>query len=101
MLRMAIVPGGRESEFAGLYLALYSGMIWLPLFVFSVANEVWSIDCALYVLNIFFGLGALVLLFMQMDRALAARLSTLSQRRWAHGLGLEAVVLQLPKEITV
>jgi hypothetical protein len=84
MLRMSLVPGGRESEFAGLYLALCSSMIWLPLLVFSVANELWSIDGALYVLTIFFGVGALVLLFVDVDRALAAREHTLGLRRWAH-----------------
>jgi hypothetical protein len=83
MLRMSLVPGGRESEFAGLYLAIYSSMIWLPLLVFSVANELWSIDGALYVLTAFFGVGAVVLLGVDVDRALNAREATLSMRRWA------------------
>lgn len=84
MLRVSLVPGGRESEFAGLYLALYSSMIWLPLLVFSVANELWSIDGALYVLTAFFGVGALVLLLVNIERGLASREGTLSLRRWAH-----------------
>jgi hypothetical protein len=83
MLRMSLVPGARESEFAGLYLAIYSSMIWLPLLVFSVANELWSIDGALYVLTAFFGFGAVVLLGVDVDRALKAREATLSMRRWA------------------
>ena len=82
MLRAALVPGGRESEFAGLYLAMYSGMIWLPLFVFSLANEVWNIDGALYVLIIFLAIGMFILAFVHMDRALASRKHTLDKRRW-------------------
>jgi hypothetical protein len=84
MLRMAVVPGGRESEFAGLYLAVFSSMIWLPLFVFSIANEVWSIDGALYILTIFMGIGGIVLFFVDLERGLKTRLDTLSLRRWAH-----------------
>jgi len=83
MLRIALVPGGRESEYAGLYLALYSSMIWLPLFVFSVANEIWNINGAMYVLTIFFGIGAILLACVNIDRALAVRLDSLSRRRWA------------------
>jgi len=83
MLRIALVPGGRESEYAGLYLALYSSMIWLPLFVFSVANEIWNINGAMYVLTIFFGIGAILLACVDIDRALAVRLDSLSKRRWA------------------
>eukprot|EP01032_Pedospumella_encystans_P018065 gene18065-20577_t len=83
MLRIALVPGGRESEYAGLYLALYSSMIWLPLFVFSVANEIWNINGAMYVLTIFFGIGAILLWCVNIDRALAVRLDSLSRRRWA------------------
>jgi hypothetical protein len=90
MLRIACVPGGRESEFAGLYMAVFSSMIWLPLFVFALANEVWNIDGALYVLTIFMGLGAIVLLFVQLDRGLNARLQSLSKRRWAHVLDAAA-----------
>lgn len=82
MLRISVVPGGRESEFAGLYMAVFSSMIWLPLFVFSVANEVWSIGGALYILTIFMGLGGLVLFFVRLDRGLAARQRTLGMRRW-------------------
>jgi len=82
MLRIALVPGGRESEYAGLYLALYSSMIWLPLFVFSVANEIWNINGAMYVLTIFFGIGAVLLWFVDIDRALAVRLESLGMRRW-------------------
>eukprot|EP01032_Pedospumella_encystans_P013085 gene13085-15087_t len=83
MLRIALVPGGRESEYAGLYLALYSSMIWLPLFVFSVANEIWNINGAMYVLTIFFGIGAILLACVNIDRALAVRLDSLGRRRWA------------------
>lgn len=83
MLRIALVPGGRESEYAGLYLALYSSMIWLPLFVFSVANEIWNINGAMYVLTIFFGIGALLLGCVDIDRALDARHDSLGRRRWA------------------
>ena len=83
MLRIALVPGGRESEYAGLYLALYSSMIWLPLFVFSVANEIWNINGAMYVLTIFFGMGAILLACVNIDRALAVRLDSLGRRRWA------------------
>ena len=86
MLRIAVVPGGRESEFAGLYLAVFSSMIWLPLFVFSIANEVWNINGALYILTIFMGIGGIILFFVNLNRGLAARLSTLSLRRWAHVL---------------
>lgn len=89
MLRIALVPGGRESEYAGLYLALYSSMIWLPLFVFSVANEIWNINGALYVLTIFFGIGAVLLSFVNIDRALAVRLESLSMRRWVVTSGAE------------
>lgn len=85
MLRIALVPGGRESEYAGLYLALYSSMIWLPLFVFSVANEIWNINGAMYVLTIFFGIGAVLLWYVDIDRALAVRLESLGMRRWVQG----------------
>jgi hypothetical protein len=98
MLRISLVPGGRESEFAGLYLTLFSCMVWLPLFVFSIANEVWSIDGALYILTIFFGLGALVLLFVDLERALETKQGTLSQRRWAHVLLANAAVQGSAKE---
>lgn len=89
MLRMAVVPGGRESEFAGLYLAVYSSMIWLPLFVFSVANEVWNIDGALYILTIFLGIGGIILFFVNLERGLLTRLKSLDMRRWAHVLDIK------------
>jgi hypothetical protein len=82
MLRIGMVPGGRESEFSGMYLSMFSAMIWLPLFVFSVANEVWNIDGAMYVLMIFIGIGGIVLLGVDIDRALAARKQSIGHRRW-------------------
>lgn len=85
MLRISVTPGGRESEFAGLYMAVFSTMIWLPLFVFSVATEVWSIGGALYILTIFMGLGGIVLFFVHLNRGLEARERTLDKRRWAQG----------------
>ena len=91
MLRIAVVPGGRESEFAGLYLAAYSSMIWLPLFVFSVANEIWNIDGALYILTIFMGIGGFVLFFVNLERGLLTRLNSLSERRWAHAVDVKQV----------
>jgi hypothetical protein len=73
-------------------------MVWLPLFVFSIANEVWSIDGALYILTVFFGLGAMVLLFVNLERALLTKQGTLSQRRWAHVLLTNAAVQSSAKE---
>jgi hypothetical protein len=91
MLRISVTPGGRESEFAGLYMMVFSAMIWLPLFVFSVATEVWSIGGALYILTIFMGLGGIVLFFVQLNRGLEARQRTLGMRRWAHVIVAGAV----------
>jgi len=85
MLRMSIVPGGREAEFSGLNLALFSALIWLPLLVFSVANETWSIVGAMYLLNIFFGVGIIILFFVNIDRALEAQRRSLGYRRYASG----------------
>jgi hypothetical protein len=83
MLRTAIVPGGREAEFAGLNLALFSAFIWLPLLVFSVAKETWTIIGAMYLLNVFFGVGIVILCFVDVDRALVAQHSTLGAQRYA------------------
>mmetsp|Transcript_2981 Transcript_2981/g.6346 ORF Transcript_2981/g.6346 Transcript_2981/m.6346 type:complete len:562 (-) Transcript_2981:185-1870(-) len=85
MLRTAIVPGGREAEFAGLNLSMFSALIWLPLLVFSIANEVWSITGAILLLNVFFVVGIAILSCVDVNKAMAAQAQTLNQRRWAGG----------------
>ena len=78
------MPGGCEAEFAGLTYVSFNTLQWLPLLVFSVANEVWSIDAAMLLLNVFFLVGIGVLMCADIRRGLEARGRTLEARRWLH-----------------
>jgi MFS-type transporter involved in bile tolerance (Atg22 family) len=84
MLRSALVPGGAEAEFAGLLLTTGNACGWVPLMVFSVANEVWTIEGAMLTLLAFFAVGGCVLCTIDMKRAVMTTLNSLGQRRWAN-----------------
>ena len=84
MLRSSLVPGGLEAEFAGLLLTTTNATSWIPLMVFSVANEVWTIEGAMLTLLPFFIVGGLILSTINMNRAVTTVYESLSQRRWAN-----------------
>jgi MFS-type transporter involved in bile tolerance (Atg22 family) len=82
LLRATLIPGGKEGQLAGLLVSTGSVLSWLPLLIFSVANEVWTIEGAMITLTGFFALGIFILSFCITDRGVTAALNTLSQRRW-------------------
>lgn len=84
MLRSALVPGGVEAEFAGLLFTTTNAFGWVPLLVFSVANEVWTIEGAMLTLLAFFAVGGGVLCTIDMKRAVMTTFKSLEQRRWAN-----------------
>ena len=57
ILRSALIPGGSEAEFAGVLVTTTSITSWIPLFVFSVANELWTIEGAMITLIGFYLFG--------------------------------------------
>jgi hypothetical protein len=57
IMRSALIPGGSESEFAGILMTSTSATSWVPLFVFSIANELWTIEGGMLTLVGFFLLG--------------------------------------------
>ena len=61
IMRSALVPGGSESEYAGFLLTSTTATSWIPLFVFSIANEVWTIDGAMLTLVGFYLIGSILL----------------------------------------
>ena len=83
MIKAVLVPGGSEAEFAGLSYATGSIFQWLPLLVFTFASEIGSLDAAIYSLNGFYFVGAIIIGFVDIDRALVAKHHTLHRRRWA------------------
>lgn len=82
LLRATLTPGGKEGQFAGLLVSTGNILSWLPLLIFSIANEVWTIEGAMVTLTGFFLLGIIILSFCVTDRGVTAALSTLSNRRW-------------------
>jgi MFS family permease len=82
LLRATLIPGGKEGQFAGLLVSTANFLSWLPLLIFSIANEVWTIEGAMVTLTGFFALGILVLSLCRTDRGVTAALNTLSNRRW-------------------
>lgn len=84
MLRSSLVPGGREAELAGMLLTTSNVSGWVPLMVFSIANEVWTIEGAMMTLLGFFAVGAGVLSTIDMRRAVTTTVNSLAQRRWAN-----------------
>jgi MFS-type transporter involved in bile tolerance (Atg22 family) len=82
LLRATLIPGGKEGQFAGLLVSTGNLLSWLPLLIFSIANEVWTIEGAMVTLTGFFLLGIIILSFCVTDRGVTAALNTLSNRRW-------------------
>eukprot|EP00602_Paraphysomonas_sp_CaronLab_P006857 CAMPEP_0185021878 /NCGR_PEP_ID=MMETSP1103-20130426/4580_1 /TAXON_ID=36769 /ORGANISM="Paraphysomonas bandaiensis, Strain Caron Lab Isolate" /LENGTH=518 /DNA_ID=CAMNT_0027553657 /DNA_START=161 /DNA_END=1717 /DNA_ORIENTATION=- len=84
ILRSALVPGGSEAEYAGILYTTTNAVNWLPLLIFSIANEVWTIEGAMLTLVLFYLAGGLVLAAADTDRALNATVGSLELRRWAN-----------------
>jgi hypothetical protein len=84
MLRSALVPGGSEAEFCGLVFATTNAVNWIPTLIFTIANEVGSIEAAMMSLNVYFVIGIFVMCKVDIDRGLIARNMSMSLRRWAH-----------------
>lgn len=82
IMRSALIPGGCESEFAGILMTSTSATSWIPLFVFSIANEFWTLEGGMLTLIGFYLLGAFVLYFSDVQQAKLARNATLSKRRY-------------------
>ena len=57
ILRSALIPGGSEAEFAGIIMTSTSATSWIPLFIFSIANEFWTIEGGMLTLIGFFLFG--------------------------------------------
>jgi hypothetical protein len=58
-MRSSLIPGGAESEFAGILMTTTSATSWIPLLVFSIANEFWTIEGGMLTLVGFFLVGKL------------------------------------------
>jgi hypothetical protein len=82
LLRATLIPGGKEGQFAGLLVSTGNLLSWLPLLIFSIANEVWTIEGAMVTLTGFYLLGIFILSLCRTDRGVTAALNTLSSRRW-------------------
>lgn len=83
LIRATLVPGGKEGQFAGLLVSAGNILSWLPLLIFSIANEVWTINGAMITLTGFYLLGIIIISFCSTDNGVKAALDTLSNRRWA------------------
>jgi hypothetical protein len=59
IMRSSLIPGGSESEFAGILMTTTSATSWIPLLVFSIANEFWTIEGGMLTLVGFFLVGKL------------------------------------------
>lgn len=83
MLKTAITPGGSESEIAALFTVSSKLIGWLPLLVFTIAIEVWTIEGALWSLVLFYAVAIFVLCCVNLENAIKAQHKSLSLRRWA------------------
>ena len=81
ILRFLLVPGGSEAEFAGLYCTSINILSWAPLLIFTVANEVGTIESAMLSLVAFWLVGVLIVSCMDTKRARFATVSSLELRR--------------------
>ncbi len=84
MLKTSLVPGGHEAEVASVFQVTANLVNWLPLFVVSLAVEIWTIQGAMWSLVVFYVIGICALLCVNLDRALSATLKSLENRRWAN-----------------
>lgn len=100
LIRATLVPGGKEGQFAGLLVSAGNILSWLPLLIFSIANEVWTINGAMISLTGFYFLGIVIISFCSTKNGVKAALDTLSNRRWAKDNQILSVDTTIVSEIS-
>ena len=82
---LALIPGGREGDLAGLNLFTTAVLAWLPPLIITAFNEINMLKTGLLILPVFFFLGAAIIYSIDMEQGRKDILPSLKNRQRFRG----------------